>query len=344
MFGWGSNAYLCTGTGADKGTEVLQPTAVAGPLGSGNWSIHALAAGYQHALAVSDPGPLAAARLRSALAQDTAATRAVVGAGAVEVVLTEEQQQARKRFQQAQREQSAGQASGLSAVQLPTHADAALADVPSKQLGTNLQEKPPSVHVSTTPQHVASQAAADAQQPAAGAATAGSPGAAKQHAASTAGTSTSLAAAARLQVNTQASTNSAVQNNSASVVGVDYHWRYMAQQPAPDPGPLQAHNAWAAWKPSPWHDALAALSPDVFVLLPRQYNTMHKNPCWGGTGPQLACLPSFNIIGVSKCGTTDLYHRLTMYKEAVLPARNKVCSGMGASWSACMHVCVPTGT
>lgn len=52
---------------------------------------------------------------------------------------------------------------------------------------------------------------------------------------------------------------------------------------------------------------------------------MHKNPCWGGVGPQLACLPYFNIIGVSKCGTTDLYHRLTMHKQ-ILPATNKVRS------------------
>jgi hypothetical protein len=243
------------------------------------------------------------------------------------VVLTEQQQQARKRFQEAQQQQSAEQASGPSAPQLPAHADAALAVVPSKQSGTDLQEKPPRVHVSTSPQHTASQAATDAQQPAAGAATAASPDAAKEHAASTAGSSTLLGAAAQTQVSAQAPIISTSPSNSTNVSDADYHWRYLAQKPAPDSGSLKAHSAWAAWKPSPWHDALAALSPDVFALLPKQYNTMHKNPCWGGTGPQLACLPYFNIIGVSKCGTTDLYHRLTLYKAAVLPARNKVRSG-----------------
>ncbi|KAF6246275.1 P-loop containing nucleoside triphosphate hydrolase protein, partial [Scenedesmus sp. NREL 46B-D3] len=80
--------------------------------------------------------------------------------------------------------------------------------------------------------------------------------------------------------------------------------------------------AWAAWFPSPWHNQLAEISSDVFALLPKQYNAQHKNPCWGGLGPGLSCLPYFNIIGVSKCGTTDLYHRLTLHKQ-ILPATNK---------------------
>eukprot|EP00775_Hariotina_reticulata_P000655 gene655-950_t len=61
---------------------------------------------------------------------------------------------------------------------------------------------------------------------------------------------------------------------------------------------------------------------DVFQLLPKQFNPQHRNPCWGGTGPLLTCLPYFNIIGVSKCGTTDLYQRLILHPD-ILPARNK---------------------
>jgi hypothetical protein len=259
----------------------------------------------------------------------------------VEVVLTEQQQQARTRFQKDQQEQSAEMVFGVSAVQLPAHAGAALADwSPKQQSGTGMQEKPPSAHVSATPQHAPSQSALDAQQPAAGAATGGGPDAAGQHAASTAGSSASLAAAAQPHVSKQTPAISTPHNSSIDAGGADFHWRYLTQQPALDPGTLQAHVAWASWKPSPWHDALAALSPDVFALLPKQYNAMHKNPCWGGTGPQLACLPYFNIIGVSKSGTTDLYHRLTLYKEAVLPARNKVCSGKGPSRSARMHASI----
>ncbi|WIA17127.1 hypothetical protein OEZ85_014020 [Tetradesmus obliquus] len=64
----------------------------------------------------------------------------------------------------------------------------------------------------------------------------------------------------------------------------------------------------------------------------QQYNTQHRNPCWGGLGPGLSCLPYFNIIGVSKCGTTDLYHRLTLHKQ-ILAATNK-----GPHfWDECPH-------
>jgi hypothetical protein len=101
----------------------------------------------------------------------------------------------------------------------------------------------------------------------------------------------------------------------------DYHWRYLAAQPPP----LRAHveEVWSAWQPRAYQQQLAALSGDVFGKLPKHYNSEQKNPCWG-SGPQLACLPFFNIIGVSKCGTTDLYHRLTLYKQHILAASNKV--------------------
>lgn len=287
VYGWGSNAYLCTGTELNKDQDVLQPTAVTGPLGSGEWTVYALAAGYQHALAIADqPGSPAAAALRSsALAAATSAGGNSAQSSTVEVVLTETQKQQREQFQQALQEKvAAGQ--------------------PGRRAGAQHAKQAELQQQQVSKGDVKPTASAQQQQ-------------------------TQPAAAAKLQAadstSAEAVLGTALAPHSPSAQSDDFHCSYLARQPKP--GTLKAHEVWAAWRPSPWRDALAALSPDVFELLPQQYNTMHKNPCWGGTGPQLACLPYTNIIGVSKCGTTDLYHRLTLYKQVILPATNKVRSG-----------------
>lgn len=277
VYGWGSSAYLSTGTGTDKGTEVLQPTALMGPLGSGEWTIHALAAGYQHALALAtanQPGSAAAAKLQADAVAAAAADSTGPQQGLVEVVLTEEQKRQQKEYQEAQ------QAAMVIRPVLRPRQD-------------NAAEKKPTEGV----QKDSAQNAAAAQQQAAD--------------------STGAAAGAT------APPAAASSGSGSGVPAADYHWSYLANQPGP--GALRPNEVWSAWKSNSWHDALAALSPDVFKLLPQKYN-MQKNPCWGGTGPQLACLPYFNIIGVSKCGTTDLYHRLILYKQVILPAANKVRS------------------
>jgi hypothetical protein len=276
VYGWGSNAYLATGTGKGKDTEVQQPTAVAGPLGAGDWTIHAVAAGYQHALTIADqPGSDAAAKLRaSALAAVAAGSRSSQAAS-VEVVLTEEQKQQQEQYNKEQQEKAAANQPANNSTQVQEQQQP---DIPQTSDPANQAPLQPAAAAKL-------QAAPDSTSQAPVPAAAGAPAA-----------SGSLPA--------------------------DYHWSYLARQPAP--GALRPHEVWAAWKPSPGHDALAALSPDVFKLLPKEYNTQHKNPCWGGTGPALACLPAFSIIGVSKCGTTDLYHRLTLYKQVILPATNKV--------------------
>lgn len=276
VYGWGSNAYLATGTGQGKDTEVQQPTAVAGPLGTGDWAIHAVAAGYQHALAIADqPGSDAAAKLRASALAAVEAGSSSSQAASVEVVLTEEQKQQQEKHQKEQQERAAARQPADSSAK------------------AEQQQQPDTPH---TPD-LAKQAPV---QP---------------------------AAAAKLQAAADSTDQAPVSAAAGAAIGPgglpdDYHWSYLARQPGP--GTRRPHKVWAAWKPSPWHDALAALSPDVFKLLPKEYNTQHKNPCWGGTGPALACLPAFNIIGVSKCGTTDLYHRLTLDKQAILPATNKV--------------------
>lgn len=309
LYGWGSNAYLATGTGKSKDTQLLQPTAVAGPLGMGKWTVHALAAGYQHALALAGQhgSPAAATALQDSTAvapsssSAAASSSSATQSSAVEVVLTEEQKQAQEEYKAQQQ------------------SDQVLRKLPAEE----------TVQPDTARQQAQAQREAGAQQgPAAGtslksaaqeapmqAATANPAGPPPPHV-STGGT--------------RSSTSTADLHAVSAGQGAGSHradaWSYLSRQNAPSTVPV--HEVWAAWKPSPWHGALAALAPDVFTLLPKQYNAMHKNPCWGGTGPQLACLPYFNIIGVSKCGTTDLYHRLTQQKHVVLPATNKV-GGVG---------------
>lgn len=46
------------------------------------------------------------------------------------------------------------------------------------------------------------------------------------------------------------------------------------------------------------------------------FNSTFKSPCWWERD-QLHCLPSTFIIGVAKCGTSDLYVRLCQYTDAV---------------------------
>ncbi|XP_019616722.1 PREDICTED: carbohydrate sulfotransferase 15-like [Branchiostoma belcheri] len=84
---------------------------------------------------------------------------------------------------------------------------------------------------------------------------------------------------------------------------------------------------------------LRRLHSGVFSALPRKFLPDYKNPCWfeevnkkdvkpkerwqkrvlhNGTRHFLfRCLPYFYIIGMPKCGTTDLYHRISKHPEVV---------------------------
>ncbi|KAK3274256.1 hypothetical protein CYMTET_17554 [Cymbomonas tetramitiformis] len=81
--------------------------------------------------------------------------------------------------------------------------------------------------------------------------------------------------------------------------------------------------AWAAHTPSPRHPTIVQASPDVFNGLPAVLEAESKSPCWQAGPPGgLRCLPYFHILGVSKCGTTDLYSRLSMHPD-VIRSKNK---------------------
>lgn len=73
---------------------------------------------------------------------------------------------------------------------------------------------------------------------------------------------------------------------------------------------------WSNHKWQPNHEQMVAAAADTYQLLPSALNSSYKNPCWY-EGQVFKCLPYFQILGVSKCGTTDLYYRLEYHPEMV---------------------------
>ena len=84
---------------------------------------------------------------------------------------------------------------------------------------------------------------------------------------------------------------------------------YLYAQIQAKPESISAADIWSHYKQSPKHDQIVAASPDVFASLPEFFSSRFKNPCWF-RDRTLHCLPYYHILGVSKCGTTDIYNRL----------------------------------
>jgi hypothetical protein len=323
VFAWGSNPQSQLGNGNSSVKELLQPTAVAGPLGSGEWQIRGLAAGYQHAFAIADKpgdaqlqklrqdGKAAAGMLAGSAAGGGGSLQPGVGASGVagiEVVLTEKQQQEREQQQKQQQQQGDSSVLHKGAAAVPQASPAGSSSSSSSNGSDAVVPASPSTptaaaaNVKTVTLAGRGVAAAAPitqhliQQP------------------------SELHHAAAATSTTSSSSSSSAACSTPDRLPAEWHSNYL---PIGSPNLPLPRDAWAAWTPSPWHNQLAELSPDVFELLPKRYNAEHKNPCWGGLGPGLSCLPYFNIIGVSKCGTTDLYHRLTLHKQ-ILASTNKV--------------------
>ncbi|GMH38730.1 hypothetical protein BSKO_06614 [Bryopsis sp. KO-2023] len=79
--------------------------------------------------------------------------------------------------------------------------------------------------------------------------------------------------------------------------------------------------ALAKFKRSPRHQEIVAGSPDTFEMLPDAYEANFTNPCWRVNG-QYKCIPFYHILGVSKCGTTDMYRRLIRHPN-IYDSKNK---------------------
>ena len=85
---------------------------------------------------------------------------------------------------------------------------------------------------------------------------------------------------------------------------------------------------WAAHRAalSARHEAIVAASPDVFAMLPTDSPPLLPgiaSPCWHaatealGAHTDVRCMPLIHVLGVSKCGTTDLYKRLAKHPDFV---------------------------
>eukprot|EP01062_Namystynia_karyoxenos_P063121 TRINITY_DN55944_c0_g1_i1.p1 TRINITY_DN55944_c0_g1~~TRINITY_DN55944_c0_g1_i1.p1 ORF type:complete len:995 (+),score=256.11 TRINITY_DN55944_c0_g1_i1:177-2987(+) len=88
--------------------------------------------------------------------------------------------------------------------------------------------------------------------------------------------------------------------------------------PPPDEHPLPAE------APAPELATVRAADPVLAGALPAQYLPGLRSPCWHNSsgGGSLLCLPAFQIIGVSKSGTTDLFTKLRAHPD-VSAATNK---------------------
>ena len=52
-----------------------------------------------------------------------------------------------------------------------------------------------------------------------------------------------------------------------------------------------------------------------------RFNKTYKNPCWYDNSGKLLCLPYFMIIGMPKCGTTDMFYSIIRHPEVKPPIR-----------------------
>ncbi|GLC45365.1 hypothetical protein PLESTB_000314600 [Pleodorina starrii] len=158
-------------------------------------------------------------------------------------------------------------------------------------------------------------------------------------AAAAAATTTDAAAAASAAAGAATATNgggaataaesSAKPQQYTDTSAPDYHTRYLA--PQLHPIELNASEYAKRYRRSDRFNLIEPESPDIWRVLPPSYDPRFKNPCWMA-GERLRCVPYFHILGVSKCGTTDLYHRLSKHPQ-LFESRNK-----GPHWwDECPH-------
>ena len=94
------------------------------------------------------------------------------------------------------------------------------------------------------------------------------------------------------------------------------------------PPPSASPSSFPAQPHSARRRLVEATSPDVFRALPPAGGSALidgiASPCWRSVGnaSRVTCLPLVHILGVSKCGTTDLYRRMARHPDFV-ESRNK---------------------
>ena len=69
------------------------------------------------------------------------------------------------------------------------------------------------------------------------------------------------------------------------------------------------------------------LYSQVFNHFPKNFTKGYNSPCWQGKDdvteqPRRWCLPKFFLVGVAKCGTTDIYQKICSHHQ-IIGAREK---------------------
>eukprot|EP00057_Strongylocentrotus_purpuratus_P031612 XP_785122.4 PREDICTED: carbohydrate sulfotransferase 15 [Strongylocentrotus purpuratus] len=62
---------------------------------------------------------------------------------------------------------------------------------------------------------------------------------------------------------------------------------------------------------------LVASAPELFEKIPLRFLDNFKNPCWLRGETELNCLPYFYILGNYKCGTTDMWDKITAHPDVI---------------------------
>ncbi|KAG2490123.1 hypothetical protein HYH03_011429 [Edaphochlamys debaryana] len=100
---------------------------------------------------------------------------------------------------------------------------------------------------------------------------------------------------------------------AAEAAGIDPASYLQPQVNAPT---YHVNDIWTKHTHLPNFAEITRCAGDTFNVLPKEYDPAFKNPCWND-GTAFKCLPYFQILGVSKCGTTDLYNRLKEHRDMV---------------------------
>eukprot|EP00057_Strongylocentrotus_purpuratus_P030146 XP_780829.3 PREDICTED: carbohydrate sulfotransferase 15 [Strongylocentrotus purpuratus] len=62
---------------------------------------------------------------------------------------------------------------------------------------------------------------------------------------------------------------------------------------------------------------LVASAPELFEKIPLRFLDNFKNPCWLRGETELNCLPYFYILGNYKCGTSDIWDKITAHPDVI---------------------------
>ncbi|XP_048763501.1 carbohydrate sulfotransferase 15-like [Ostrea edulis] len=89
------------------------------------------------------------------------------------------------------------------------------------------------------------------------------------------------------------------------------------------PKPRETRPEWCSLVFQSHQNTNSSLVEDLFALTPPNFEQTFKNPCFydachqtrNGTIRKLRCLPFFHVLGVDKCGSTDLYSRIVRHPQ-----------------------------